>query len=222
MLLAIDTSTRVIGVALYDGVQVISERIWLSQDYHSVELAPAVQDVLTHSNIKVSQLEGVAVALGPGSFTGLRIGLSLAKGMALASHIALLGVPSLDILAVAQPLMDIPMAAVLRAGRNRLAVGWYRVKSSAWKPIGSLEMLSGEALAEKIQETTLVCGELSEEDRHTLGRRRRDVILASPARSLRRPSYLAELAWRRLNAGKVDDPATLAPIYLHTTDAILA
>jgi tRNA threonylcarbamoyladenosine biosynthesis protein TsaB len=222
MLLAIDTSTRVIGVALYDGVQVISERIWLSQDYHSVELAPAVQDVLTHSNIKVSQLEGVAVALGPGSFTGLRIGLSLAKGMALASHIALLGVPSLDILAVAQPLMDIPMAAVLRAGRNRLAVGWYRVKSSAWKPIGSLEMLSGEALAEKIQETILVCGELSEEDRQTLRRRRRDVILASPARSLRRPSYLAELAWRRLNAGKLDDPATLAPIYLHTTDAILA
>jgi tRNA threonylcarbamoyladenosine biosynthesis protein TsaB len=222
MLLAIDTSTQVIGVALYDGAQVISERIWLSQDYHSVELAPAVQDVLARSDIKVSQLEGVAVALGPGSFTGLRIGLALAKGMALASHIALLGVPSLDILAVAQPLMDVPMAAVLRAGRNRLAVGWYRVKSNAWKPNGPLEMLSGEALAEKIQETTLVCGELSEEDRYILRRRRRDVILASPARSLRRPSYLAELAWRRLNAGKVDDPATLAPIYLHTTNVIPA
>lgn len=222
MLLAIDTSTRVVGVALYDGVQVISERIWLSQDYHSVELAPAVQDVLARSNVRAAQLGGVAVALGPGSFTGLRIGLALAKGMALASHVPLVGVPSLDILAVAQPLMDVPMAAVLRAGRDRLAVGWYRVKSNAWKPSGSLELLSGEALAERIQQPTLVCGELSAEDRQALGRKRKDVILASPARSLRRPSFLAELAWRRLSAGKVDDPVTLAPIYLHSTDAIPA
>jgi len=222
MLLAIDTSTRVVGVALYDGVQVISERIWLSQDYHSVELAPAIQDVLARSNVRVAQLEGVAVALGPGSFTGLRIGLALAKGMALASHISLVGVPSLDVLAVAQPLMELPMAAVLRAGRDRLAVGWYRVKSNAWKPDGLLELLGGEALAERIQQPTLVCGELSGEDRQALRRRRKDVILASPARSLRRPSFLAELAWRRLSAGKVDDPVTLAPIYLHSTDAIPA
>ena len=66
----------------------------------------------------------------------------------------------------------------------------------------------------------MVCGELSEEERQILGRKRKLVILPSPAQSLRRAGFLAELAWRRWQAGQVDDPVTLAPIYLHIGDPI--
>lgn len=220
MLLAIDTSTRVVGVALYDGKQVLSEAIWASQDYHTVELAPVIAELLGRMRISVSDLKAVAVALGPGSFTGLRIGLALAKGMALARHLALVGIPSLDVIAAAQPLRDLPLAAVLRAGRGRLAVGWYKSERGNWKSNGNPEVLTAESLADRLKEPTLVCGELTDEDRHLLARKRGIALIASPAQSLRRPSYLAELAWRRWQVGRIDDPTTLVPYYLHFSESI--
>ncbi len=82
--------------------------------------------------------------------------------------------------------------------------------------------MTADDLAEKIQNPTVVCGELSAEQRQVINRRRKNVILASPARSLRRPGYLAELAWRRWQAGKVDDPVALSPLYLHIAEGIPA
>lgn len=214
-LLAIDTSTRTVGLALYDGAQVLSEMVWSSADYHTVELAPAVADTFKKAGIGETYRLGVlAVALGPGSFTGLRIGLAFAKGLALAKGLPLVGIPTLDTLAAAQPLLYAPMAAVLRAGRGRLAVGWYRAPNGAWLASQPVEVLTPQALAEKINEPTLVCGELSEDERE-LFKGFHQIVLASPANCLRRPAFLAELAWRRWKAGQVDDPATLAPVYLH-------
>ncbi len=215
MLIAIDTSTRLIGVALYDGVQIISEMVWLSQQYHTVELAPTVSALMERAGIPLSELKVVAVALGPGSFTGLRIGISLAKGMALAGRLAIVGVPTFDILAAAQPPGDLPMVAVLQAGRSRLAVGWYKNYSGKWKSDHQIQVLTPRELADRIKSPTIVCGELSEAERRIFKRKRKNVILATPAQSLRRPSYLAELGWRRWQKGMTDDPATLAPNYLH-------
>jgi tRNA threonylcarbamoyladenosine biosynthesis protein TsaB len=220
MLLALDTSTRMIGLALYDGVQIISERMWQTKDYHTVELAPSVAGMLAHADVKTSDLTALAVAIGPGSFTGLRIGLALAKGMALASHLSLVGVPSLDILAAAQPLRQGPMVAILRAGRGRLAVNWYQVSNGAWRAKGTLAVLTAQELSERIQEPTLVCGELTEEEQRLLARKRKNVVLAPAAQSVRRPAWLAELGWKRWLTGRVDNPNTLSPIYLHYNEPI--
>jgi tRNA threonylcarbamoyladenosine biosynthesis protein TsaB len=220
MLLAVDTSTRIVGLALYDGFQVLSESVWQSHDYHTVELAPAVADMLARCNVNVSDLSVLAAALGPGSFTGLRIGLALVKGMALAQRLPLVGVPSLDILAAAQPPSEELMAAVLRAGRGRLAVGWYKAVDGAWQSKGMPELLTPQELNERIQQPTLVCGELGDEEQRLLARKRKNVILAPAAQSLRRPAWLAELGWKRWLAGKVDDPNSLSPIYLHYNETI--
>ena len=112
------------------------------------------------------------------------------------------------------------MAAILQAGRGRLAVGWYHVVDERWQATGKSEVLDVNILARRIQQPTLVCGELTEDERQILKRKHKNVVMASPAQSLRRPSYLAELAWQRWEAGQVDDPATLAPIYLHIGDPI--
>lgn len=220
MLLAIDTSTQWMGLGLYDGEQILGESIWHTRNHHTVELAPAIQHLMDQTQTTVTELKAVAVALGPGSFTSLRIGLAVGKGMALASHLPLIGIPTLDILAAGQPVVDIPLAAVLQAGRGRLAVGWYQPGNEGWKADGPAIIMTGEELEQKIHHPSLVCGELNSETRQALGRKWKTVTLASPARCLRRPSYLAELAWNRFQAGDVDDTVTLAPIYLHVAEAI--
>ena len=127
MVLALDTSTRTVGLALYDGVQVLSEAVWTSNDYHTVELAPAIAETFQKTGLDAGALGALAVALGPGSFTGLRVGLALAKGLALARKLPLVGIPTLDILAAAQPLLrraePVHLAAVLRAGRAPVGMG---------------------------------------------------------------------------------------------------
>ncbi len=220
MLLAIDTSTRMVGLALYDGVKVLAESIWTGADYHTVELAPAIGEMLKRCGVEINQLEALGVALGPGSFTGLRIGLALAKGLALVRGLPIAGVPTLDILAAAQPLVPTPLAAALRAGRGRLAVSWYQVKGRGWSQTGELEVLTAAELSERIETPTRIAGEFEEEERRLLARKRKLIQLASPAMSVRRPGFLAELAWRHWQAGQLESPATLAPIYLHTHEPI--
>ena len=103
MLLAIDTSTAQVGLALYDGVQILGEVTWTAGQHHTTELAPAVSELMRRSNVSMDKVGALGVAIGPGSFTSLRVGLSLAKGIALASHLPLIGISTLDIIAAAQP-----------------------------------------------------------------------------------------------------------------------
>jgi tRNA threonylcarbamoyladenosine biosynthesis protein TsaB len=216
VLLAIDTSTRNVAIAIYDGIQVLCESIWASRDYHTIELAPAIAEILSRAGLGIQDLKVLAVATGPGSFTGLRIGLAVAKGIALASHLPILGIPTLDIVAESQPVsLGITLAAVIQAGRGRLAVGWYSATEGCWQLKPPIEIMDALQLSHQIHEPTLVCGELSEEQQHALARKYKNVILTSPAHSVRRPSLLAELAWKRWQLGDIDDPATLSPTYLN-------
>jgi tRNA threonylcarbamoyladenosine biosynthesis protein TsaB len=146
--------------------------------------------------------------------------MALAKGLALVRHLPLIGIPTLDFLAAAQPVRQTRLAAALRAGRGRLAVGWYEAENGAWKIMKAVEVCTPEELARQIDQPTFVCGELSEAEREFLSHNHPDVLLASPAHSLRRPGFLAELAWKRWKAGATDDPASLSPIYLHYNDPI--
>lgn len=220
MLLALDTSTQTIGMALYDGAQIIGETIWRTRNHHTVEVAPAIHELFERCGVKPADIEAIGVALGPGSFTSLRIGLALAKGMALAQRIPLVGVPTMDVLAAAQPKSEYPLAVVLQAGRGRVAVGWYKWAKHSWETQGSLEVKTIEELSDEIESPTLVSGEMTAQERQILARKRKNVLLSSPAASLRRPSFLAEIAWRRWKTGKTDEVIALAPIYLHTAEAI--
>jgi tRNA threonylcarbamoyladenosine biosynthesis protein TsaB len=219
MLLAVDTSTAQVGLAIYDGVQVLGEIIWRSKQHHTVELAPAVAELLRRSGISMQEVRAVGVAIGPGSFTSLRVGLSLVKGLALACALPLVGIPTLDIYAAAQPASRLPLLAAIQAGRSKLAIGWYKSTRHGWQAQGGARVVTSDSLIYEIKSPTLVCGEFSGEERQRLAKDEMNVRLVSPARSVRRPSVLAELAWGRWQKGEVDEEATLAPIYLHTTEA---
>jgi tRNA threonylcarbamoyladenosine biosynthesis protein TsaB len=215
MLLAIDTSTAQLGLALYDSATVIAELTWTSRQRHTVELAPALSGLLNRVGLSMGGLSAVGVAIGPGSFTSLRVGLAFVKGLALARRLPVIGVPTLDVVAASVPVQELPLAAVLQAGRGRIAVGWYKASENGWQAEGPIEATTADKLAESIHHPTLIVGELSGEERQRLARKRRNIQLASPAQSVRRPALLAELAWARWQSGRVDEAASLAPIYLH-------
>ena len=120
MLLAIDTATHFAGLALYDQGQVLAEESWYSAMTHTVELMPRIQRLLSTHQLAIESLAGIGVSLGPGSFTGLRIGLAAAKGMALPYRLPLVGVPTLDVVAYPFQNADQPVWAVIRAGRGRI------------------------------------------------------------------------------------------------------
>jgi tRNA threonylcarbamoyladenosine biosynthesis protein TsaB len=219
MLLSIDTSTSQSGLALYDGAQVLAELLWHSRAHHTNELAPALAGLLERTGAKVDEIKAIGVAIGPGSFTSLRVGLSLAKGLCLARKLPIVGIPTLDIVAAAQPISKVQLAVVLQAGRGRLALVWYQWSGSGWQTKGEPAVTNADALVESIQSPTIVCGELTADERQRL-RKNKNALLASPAACARRPGILAELAWRRWQAGKTDNAASLAPIYLHVAEPI--
>ena len=233
MLLAVDTSTAQVGLALYDGAQVIGEYAWRSSQRHTVELAPAIAELLARCGLSMNDVQALGVALGPGSFTSLRVGLSLVKGLSLSRHIPLIGIPTLDILANAQVASKLPLAVAIQAGRGRFALGWYKRSSpvdkrsspvdksskNGWQAQGPAKVVTIEVLKDEVKSPSLLCGEFTSEDRQKL-ETNTNVHLVSPAQSVRRPAILAELAWKRWQAGDVDDEASLAPIYLHTAEPI--
>ena len=216
MLVAIDTSTQMIGIALYDGVQILAEHNWRSQNYHTIELVPAIADMLAKSQVKPSQLTGVGVALGPGSFTGLRIGLSAAKGLALGQNIPIAGVPSLEVLVASQPGLRRPMIAMVKVGRGRYAWARFRYTRPTWGQITETKVDDIKTIASTITSPVYVVGEMGAEERQIMGRKWKTSQLAPASFCVRRASVLAELAWNKLQDGHVDDIISLSPIYVHT------
>ena len=215
MLLAIDTSTAQIGIALYDGAQVLAESVWISKQHHTTQLAPALAGLLSRTSVSMDMVSALGVALGPGSFTSLRVGLALVKGIALARKLPVIGISTMDVIAVAQPFSKLPLAVVLQAGRGKLALGLYKSSKNGWQSQGPARVVTVDALADEIESPTIIAGELSAEERQRLARKKVNIKLASPAQCVRRPAVLAELAWARWQAGEADDAASLAPVYLH-------
>ncbi|HEC33171.1 MAG TPA: tRNA (adenosine(37)-N6)-threonylcarbamoyltransferase complex dimerization subunit type 1 TsaB [Chloroflexi bacterium] len=214
MLLALDTATRVASLALHDGRRVRYEATWEAGRQQTVQLTPRLVAALESLGLDVEGLSGVAVALGPGSFTGLRVGMAVAKGLALARNIPLLGVPTLDVMAVAQGRDRRPLVTVLEAGRGRICAAIYRWRKG-WQRREGPFLTTWEDLAAGVEKPTLFCGEVDKEGVETLERLGEMAVLLPPACRLRRAGFLAELAWERIRQGQADDPATLVPLYLH-------
>jgi tRNA threonylcarbamoyladenosine biosynthesis protein TsaB len=214
MELAIDTSTDFAGVALSEKGTILIELAWFSGQNHTTELLPNVDRIMKQRQIQPGSIEAIYVAVGPGSFNGLRVGLSSAKGFALSLNIPIVGVSTMEVEAYPFAFTRIPVCAVHTAGRGEIASSTYR-QTGVWECIETEHVSSVETLVESIKEETIFCGEIPESVLEILKLQLKSkAIVPDPVSRLRRPGYLAALGWQRLSIGQTDDPATLQPIYL--------
>ena len=215
MILAIDTATDWLGLALHDGATVLAEFGWRSRRTQTVELAPAVAQLWSRTGVAPGDLSAVAVAIGPGSYTGLRVGLALAKGIALAQKLPLVGVPTLDIVAAAVCRLETDLVVVAQAGRTRLWAGQYQwVVKRGWEGIGEPMLTTWDELATRLQLPVAFAGEIDAATAKQIRRANRAAVVVSPAASVRRAAVLAEIGWQRWKRKQTDDANTLAPLYL--------
>src|SRR5688572_11398979 len=165
MLLAVDTSTTQVGLAFYNENEVIAEMAWISKQHHTSQLASALSELMKRCDVTMDNVSALGVAIGPGSFTSLRVGLSLVKGIAFAKNIPVIGIPTLDVIAAAQPLSTNPLMTVLQAGRTRLAFGLYQNNGKQWQAEGEVRSGTVDELLSQIEESTIVAGELTSDQR---------------------------------------------------------
>ena len=215
MILAIDTATDWIGLALHDGASVLAEFGWRSRRTQTIELAPAVAQLWSRTGVAPGDLSAIAVAIGPGSYTGLRVGLALAKGIALAQKLPLVGVPTLDIVAAAVCRLETDLVVVAQAGRTRLWAGQYQwAAKRGWERLGEPMLTTWDELAARLQLPVAFAGEIDAASAKLLRRANRAPIIAPPAGSGRRAAMLAEIGWQRWKRKQTDAPESLAPLYL--------
>jgi tRNA threonylcarbamoyladenosine biosynthesis protein TsaB len=222
MLLAIDTATRTLGLALHDGETLIAEQNWQIGNNHNRLLAPSIQNLLAVCELSTESLSMIAVASGPGSYTGLRIGVALAKGMAGAKNLPLIGVNTLDIIAAGQSFLNAKhrLLCVLPAGRGRIIVGEYKVKKGRWEADTAPIISNWESVLAGLDGAYYIAGDMDSagiaavESAKEAGAA---LLLVEAAQRVRRAGVLAEEAWRRYHAGSAEEflAAKLAPTYIH-------
>jgi tRNA threonylcarbamoyl adenosine modification protein YeaZ len=214
MELAIDTSSNIISVALSHKGEILASLTWQTTRNHTIELLPNLVCLLQQAQVELASIEAIIVAKGPGSFNGLRVGISTAKGLTSALNIPLLGVNTLEAEAYPFAFTGLPLRPIHKAGREEIATALYRQKDNEWQCLEAENLTTVKTLCRRIKQKTLLCGEIPadiiREIQQNLGRR----AIISQSNSPFRASSLATLGWRKLNRGEHDDPVTLQPLYL--------
>lgn len=215
MELAIDTSTATAGVALTDRGVLVAETTWRAGYNHTTQLYPVLEALLRLGGVGMERITSVIVAKGPGTFSGLRVGLSAAKGIALSRGIPLAAVSTLAVEAYPHMSSRSLIRPILDAGRGELAVGAFRVQEGEMVEVVPPAIVTLEQLCDSIRGPTLFCGEHLPAIASELAKRLGPPgAMAPPATQVRRPAYLAALGWQRLVRGQTEDIAALEPVYL--------
>lgn len=213
MELSIDSAGAVAGVALTDAGALVTELTWRTNAGHASELLPAIEALLMRAGISRTDLSAIFVCLGPGSYGGLRVGISTAMALAFALDAGLLGIGRLEADAYQCAAFAGPIVPVHAAGRGEVAWAVYE-RGAVWQERRPPALSWPEQLLSEAPEGALLCGEVNDELADEARQSRPDLrVLTGPAFH-RRPVTLAALAWPRFEAGARDSVLGLEPIYL--------
>ena len=223
-ILSIDTSSQVSSVAVLSAERVAAEISMQGALTHSETLMPHIETALRMARVEKSELEGIAVSIGPGSFTGLRIGLASAKMMAYALHIPLIAVPTLEALAHHCVCEGVRLVPVMDAQKGNVYV-----QEFTWRADGDALTLHEESSLAILPLTEVIPG-LSKTEQPVLllgdaMQRKVDVELPVNVRlapihaRMPRAACVGLSALTRLARGETDDPVTAVPLYLRRSEA---
>jgi tRNA threonylcarbamoyladenosine biosynthesis protein TsaB len=214
-ILAVDTTTERGSVAVVDSGQLLAELRLQGDGTHSQRLLPAIDFLLTGLGSTLEAVDGYAVTTGPGSFTGLRIGISTIQGLALGHPRPCLGVSALDVLAARMRGAAQTLAAMMDAWRDEVYAALYDGEA---RPRSGPFVEAPARFLERVPAGAAFLG--SGVDRYREIVRTRDPGARFPERSLFLAGTLGRLAEPRLSRGEGGDPARLRPLYVREADAL--
>ena len=221
IVLGIDTSTSQTSVALWAQGEVVAAMQFAGARKHD-EVAPAVERLLEWTGIELGHVGGVAVGIGPGLYTGLRVGVEAAKTLAQVLRVPIVGVSSLDVLAFAVRTTRRRIGAVLDARRGEVFFAFYRSVHAGVMREGEYRVERPEAVAAELEsdpEEVLLVGNGAMLYRREFEEAGVHVGFAPAALAHPWASALVELSAARFIREETNRPADVVPLYLRKTDA---
>lgn len=219
-ILGIDTATMAGSIAVISEQQLIAETTVNTKTTHTERLLPTIDQMLRAASLTMQQIDGIAVASGPGSFTGLRIGVTTAKSLAYSIRKPLVGIPSLDALASQFLYTEVLICPMLDARKQEVYTALYRNIGDRVQRISEYSVIAPKNLLKGLSEPTLFLGDgvltYRQQIREILGDR---ALFANPALMFPRASLVAKLGCDRFLTGMPDDSYALTPLYLRQSDA---
>ncbi len=220
LILGIEASTQVSSVALCSEEGLRSEYTLCRKVTHSEQLLPLIHRVLDDAEVTLGEIRAIAVSVGPGSFTGLRVAVCTAKGLAHATNKPVIPVSSL--LGLAQRFVgtQLPICALLDARKGEVYAGFFRSLEGEVHGISAEQAIPPEKLCEEIREPTLFVGEGALKYKSLLKERIPSYTVVIPGSlNLLSAASIGEVGLRKVNTGQTIDPAELVPNYIRRSEA---
>ena len=219
-ILALDTSTPAASLALVDQGNLVVESNPAPGETHSKTLLPRIREMLDDTGLEIRDLEFIAVGLGPGSFTGLRIGLAAVKGLAWAGGVPLVGVPTLDAMVQAITPDHLAACPVIDARKDQLYAAMYRPSTlGGWDRKSDYSSFTLTGLGEAVREKTIFIGQGLNKWGEKLAGLLGDFYQRGPEKyDYPRAKNIARLAREIVDRGEIPAPSTVTPLYVRPPD----
>ncbi len=224
-ILAIDTSTMLGGIAIMDELNLIAETRLNVKSTHSERLMTEIEHCLKQSSLKISDIDVFAAAIGPGSFTGLRIGLSAVKGLSYATGKPIVSVPTLDALALNFPCSRYPVCTMLDARKKEVYAALFKWEDDNFKKLINETSVNPEEFMSNVllrgeYDKIIFAGEgaviYKNKIIDVMGEK---AVFASPEKTVPSPANVACLGLKKASAGEFSEPVSLAPVYIRRSEA---
>lgn len=222
IVLSIDSSTECASCALLEDNRLLGEMNFNNKKQHSVILMPMVDNLLKSLQLTISNVDGFVVSKGPGSFTGLRIGMSMIKGLSQGTKKPFVSVSSLDALAYNMAYSHGIVCPILDALRDNVYTALYVFENEVLKRISDYMTVSIDELIDKLKEynqSVTFIGDGVYKFKEKLNSNLTNIYFAPAHLNLARASALGELGAKLLTSGEFDDLYTSCPVYLRKPQA---
>lgn len=221
-ILGIDTSTMAANVAVLEDDKLICEYTINTKKTHSQKLMPMIENMLKLSDLDIKEIDAIAICVGPGSFTGLRIGMATAKAMAHVNNIPLIGVNSLEILGANMDLCNRKICSILDAQRNQVYMNKYILKDDKITELEEISIKPIDELLEEISssnEDWVLVGEAVYKYKEKI-EEISNIVIPSPANNITKASTLCFVARDKMLANdQVYNCYNINPMYIRKSQA---
>ena len=221
-ILGIDTSSNASSVALIEDNKLICEYTVNTKTTHSQKLMPMIENMLSISEVNIKEIDAIAICIGPGSFTGLRIGMATAKAISHVNNLPIIGVNSLEILAGNMNLCDKKICSILDAQRTQVYMGQYKFENNKLVELKSIDVVEIDDLLEELKsskEEWILVGEAVYKYEAKI-KEIENIYVPAPSHNVSKASSLCSIAIEKYNNNiDVYDCYSINPLYIRKSQA---